>query len=91
MAKQQNKQNVQGVQQQSYTSETTNTAQSVIEEQISDTVAEGTIDVKARKSIARKSVKEGDLHLLFFHGKVSIFKTIIKFLGFYMWISYNER
>lgn len=61
MAKQQNKQNVQGVQQQSYTSETTNTAQSVIEEQISDTVAEGTIDVKARKSIARKSVKRGRL------------------------------
>lgn len=54
MAKQQNKQNVQGVQQQSYTSETTNTAQSVIEEQISDTVAEGTIDVKLGKASQEK-------------------------------------
>ncbi|MCW1939147.1 DUF4025 domain-containing protein [Bacillus anthracis] len=53
MAKQQNKQNVQGVQQQSY--ETTNTAQSVIEEQISDTVAEGTIDVKLGKASQEKA------------------------------------
>ncbi|PGB49463.1 YozQ family protein [Bacillus anthracis] len=55
MAKKQNKQNVQGVQQQSYTSETTNTAQSVIEEQISDTVAEGTIDVKLGKASQEKA------------------------------------
>ena len=68
MAKQQNKQNVQGVQQQSYTSETTNTAQSVIEEQISDTVAEGTIDVKLGKASQEKR-KRGDLHLSFFMEK----------------------
>ncbi|MDR4170511.1 DUF4025 domain-containing protein [Bacillus nitratireducens] len=55
MAKQQNKQNVQGAQQQSYISETTNTAQSVIEEQISDTVAEGTIDVKLGKELQEKA------------------------------------
>ena len=73
MAKQQNKQNVQGVQQQSYTSETTNTAQSVIEEQISDTVAEGTIDVKLGKASQEKR-KRGRLASPLFHGKVSILK-----------------
>ena len=81
MSKQQNKQNVQGAQQQAYTSETNATSQSVIEEQISDTVAEGTIDVKLGKQSQEKHKKRGDLHLLFC-GKVSIFKTIIKFLGF---------
>lgn len=74
MAKQQNKQNVQGVQQQSYTSETTNTAQSVIEEQISDTVAEGTIDVKLGKASQEKRKKRGDLHLLFFMEKCRFLK-----------------
>jgi hypothetical protein len=38
LPKQQNKQNVQGAQQQAYTSETNAASQSVIEEQISDTV-----------------------------------------------------
>ena len=90
MSKQQNKQNVQGAQQQAYTSETNATSQSVIEEQISDTVAEGTID-EAWKTIARKSIRRGETCISSFCGKVSIFKTIIKFLGFYMWISYNER
>ena len=89
MAKQQNKQNVQGAQQQAYTSETNAASQSVIEEQISDTVAEGTIDVKLGKN-RRKSVRRGRVASPLFHGKVSNFKTIIKFLGFYMWISYNE-
>lgn len=60
MAKQQNKQNVQGAQQQAYTSETNAASQSVIEEQISDTVAEGTIDVKLGKRIAGKSVRKGE-------------------------------
>ncbi|MEK5112074.1 YozQ family protein [Bacillus sp. FSL R5-0677] len=55
MAKQQNKQNVQGAQQQVYTSETNATSQSVIEEQISDTVAEGTIDVKLGKESQKKA------------------------------------
>ena len=59
MAKQQNKQNVQGAQQQAYTSETNAASQSVIEEQISDTVAEGTIDVKLEKN-RRKSVRRGE-------------------------------
>ena len=90
MAKQQNQQNVQGAQQQAYTSETNATSQSVIEEQISDTVAEGTIDVKLGKESQEKR-KRGETCISSFHGKVSIFKTIIKFLGFYMWISYNER
>ncbi|KAA0766912.1 YozQ family protein [Bacillus sp. SH5-2] len=54
MAKQQNKQNVQGAQQ-AYTSETNATSQSVIEEQISDTVAEGTIDVKLGKESQEKA------------------------------------
>ena len=67
MAKQQNKQNVQGAQQQAYTSETNAASQSVIEEQISDTVAEGTIDVKLEKN-RRKSVRR-ELHLLFFMEK----------------------
>ena len=74
MAKQQNKQNVQGAQQQAYTSETNAESQSVIEEQISDTVAEGTIDVKLGKESQEKRKKRGELHLLFFHGKVSILK-----------------
>ena len=81
MAKQQNQQNVQGAQQQAYTSETNATSQSVIEEQISDTVAEGTIDVKLGKESQEKR-KRGRLASPLFHGKVSIFKTIIKFLGF---------
>ncbi|MGD6890321.1 DUF4025 domain-containing protein [Bacillus mobilis] len=58
MAKQQNKQNVQdaqGAQQQAYTSETNATSQSVIEEQISDTVAEGTIDVKLGRESQEKA------------------------------------
>ncbi|TKH22604.1 DUF4025 domain-containing protein [Bacillus wiedmannii] len=55
MAKQQNRQNVQGAQQQAYTSETNATSQSVIEEQISDTVAEGTIDVKLGKQSQEKA------------------------------------
>ncbi|MDH4421190.1 DUF4025 domain-containing protein [Bacillus sp. AFS054943] len=58
MAKQQNKQNVQGIEQQAYTSETNATSQSsqsVIEEQISDTVAEGTIDVKLGKESQEKA------------------------------------
>ncbi|PEM26292.1 DUF4025 domain-containing protein [Bacillus wiedmannii] len=58
MAKQQNKQNVQdlqGAQQQAYTSETNATSQSVIEEQISDTVAEGTIDVKLGQESQEKA------------------------------------
>ncbi|PEJ52041.1 DUF4025 domain-containing protein [Bacillus wiedmannii] len=58
MTKQQNKQNVQGAQgaqQQAYTSETNATSQSVIEEQISDTVAEGTIDVKLGKQSQEKA------------------------------------
>ncbi len=92
MVKQQNKQNVQDAQQQAYTSDTNATSQSVIEEQISDTVAEGTIDVKLGKQSQEKSVKRGETCISsFFMEKVSIFKTIIKFLGFYMWISYNER
>ena len=57
MSKQQNKQNVQGAQQQAYTSETNATSQSVIEEQISDTVAEGTIDVKLGKQSQEKHKK----------------------------------
>ena len=57
MAKQQNKQNVQGAQQQAYTSETNAESQSVIEEQISDTVAEGTIDVKLGKESQEKRKK----------------------------------
>ncbi len=57
MAKQQNKQNVQGAQQQAYTSETNAASQSVIEEQISDTVAEGTIDVKLGKNRRKKRKK----------------------------------
>ena len=57
MSKQQNKQNVQGAQQQAYTSETNATSQSVIEEQISDTVAEGTIDVKLGKQSQEKKKK----------------------------------
>ena len=65
MAKQQNKQNVQGAQQQAYTSETNAASQSVIEEQISDTVAEGTIDVKLGKNRRKKRKKRGELHLLF--------------------------
>ncbi|WP_212935462.1 YozQ family protein [Bacillus hominis] len=57
MAKQQNKQNVQNVQvaEQAYTSEASNTANSVIEEQISDTVAEGTIDAKLGKESQEKA------------------------------------
>ncbi|KXY59982.1 hypothetical protein AT261_16445 [Bacillus cereus] len=64
MAKQQNKQNKQNVQnvqnvqvaqQQAYTSETNAASQSVIEEQISDTVAEGTIDVKLGKESQEKA------------------------------------
>ncbi|HDR7783649.1 MULTISPECIES: DUF4025 domain-containing protein [Bacillus] len=58
MAKQQNKQNVQdvqGAQQQAYTSETNATSQSVIEEQISDTVAEGTIDAKLGQESQEKA------------------------------------
>ncbi|PEJ01081.1 DUF4025 domain-containing protein [Bacillus wiedmannii] len=58
MAKQQNKQNVQdlqGAQQQAYTSETNATSQSVIEEQISDTVTEGTIDVKLGQESQEKA------------------------------------
>ncbi|PGU03502.1 MULTISPECIES: YozQ family protein [Bacillus] len=61
MAKQQNKQNVQGIEQQAYTSETnaasqsSQSSQSVIEEQISDTVAEGTIDVKLGKESQEKA------------------------------------
>lgn len=55
MAKQQNKQNVQGAQQQAYTFETNAASQSVIEEQISDTVAEGTIDVKLGKESQEKA------------------------------------
>ncbi|PQZ59666.1 MULTISPECIES: YozQ family protein [Bacillus] len=54
MAEQQNKQNVQ-VAEQAYTSETSNTANSVIEEQISDTVAEGTIDAKLGKESQEKA------------------------------------
>ena len=54
MVKQQNKQNVQDAQQQAYTSDTNATSQSVIEEQISDTVAEGTIDVKLGKQSQEK-------------------------------------
>ncbi|QWU44280.1 YozQ family protein [Bacillus sp. NP247] len=54
MVKQQNKQKVQ-VADQAYTSETNNTANSVIEEQISDTVAEGTIDVKLGKESQEKA------------------------------------
>ena len=69
MAKQQNKQNVQGAQQQAYTSETNVASQSVIEEQISDTVAEGTIDVKLGKESQEKRKKRGELHLLFFMEK----------------------
>lgn len=55
MAKQQNKQNVQVAQQQAYTSETNVASQSVIEEQISDTVAEGTIDVKLGEESQEKA------------------------------------
>ncbi|PRT12903.1 DUF4025 domain-containing protein [Bacillus thuringiensis] len=55
MAKQKNKQNVQVAQQQAYTSETNAASQSVIEEQISDTVAEGTIDVKLGKESQEKA------------------------------------
>ncbi|HDR7354429.1 DUF4025 domain-containing protein [Bacillus wiedmannii] len=58
MAKQQNKQNVQdlqGAQQQADTSETNATSQSVIEEQISDTVAEGTIDAKLGQESQEKA------------------------------------
>ncbi|HDR7911631.1 TPA: DUF4025 domain-containing protein [Bacillus wiedmannii] len=58
MAKQQHKQNVQdlqGAQQQAYTSETNATSQSVIEEQISDTVAEGTIDAKLGQESQEKA------------------------------------
>ncbi|TKH17631.1 DUF4025 domain-containing protein [Bacillus wiedmannii] len=58
MAKQQTKQNVQdvqGAQQQAYTSETNATSQSVIEEQISDTVAEGTIDAKLGQESQEKA------------------------------------
>ncbi|GLV64080.1 DUF4025 domain-containing protein [Bacillus mycoides] len=58
MVKQQNKQNVQATDQvidQAYTSETNNTANSVIEEQISDTVAEGTIDAKLGKESQEKA------------------------------------
>lgn len=55
MVKQQNKQNVQDAQQQAYTSDTNATSQSVIEEQISDTVAEGTIDVKLGKQSQEKA------------------------------------
>ncbi|MEK4741537.1 MULTISPECIES: YozQ family protein [unclassified Bacillus (in: firmicutes)] len=54
MVKQQNKQNVQAADQ-AYTSETNNTANSVIEEQISDTVAEGTIDAKLEKESQEKA------------------------------------
>ena len=73
MAKQQNKQNVQGAQQQAYTSETNAESQSVIEEQISDTVAEGTIDVKLGKESQEKR-KKGRVASPLFHGKVSILK-----------------
>ncbi|KFM99316.1 DUF4025 domain-containing protein [Bacillus clarus] len=45
MAKQQNKQNVKATNQ-NYTSETNNAVHSVVQEQISDIFAEGTIDVK---------------------------------------------
>ncbi|MCH4567156.1 DUF4025 domain-containing protein [Bacillus sp. ES1-5] len=57
MAKQhkQNVQDVQGAQQQAYTSETNATSQSVIEEQISDTVAEGTIDAKLGQESQEKA------------------------------------
>ncbi|MGE1129372.1 DUF4025 domain-containing protein [Bacillus wiedmannii] len=58
MVKQQTKQNVQdvqGAQQQAYTSETNATSQSVIEEQISDTVAEGTIDAKLGQESQEKA------------------------------------
>ena len=58
MVKQQNKQNVQDAQQQAYTSDTNATSQSVIEEQISDTVAEGTIDVKLGKQSQEKRKRE---------------------------------
>ncbi|MGE7882409.1 YozQ family protein [Bacillus sp. NPDC094077] len=54
MAKQQKKQNVQAVEQ-AYTSETNETANSVIEEQISDTVAEGTIDAKLGQESQEKA------------------------------------
>ncbi|PFJ18853.1 DUF4025 domain-containing protein [Bacillus cereus] len=54
MAKQQNKQNVQEAKQQVYTSEANQKANSVIEEQISDTVVEGTIDVKLGKESQEK-------------------------------------
>ncbi|WP_242214010.1 YozQ family protein [Bacillus cereus group sp. BfR-BA-01383] len=54
MVKQQNKQNVQATDQ-AYTSETNQTANSVIEEQISDTVAEGTIDAKLGKESQEKA------------------------------------
>ncbi|MGE6615674.1 DUF4025 domain-containing protein [Bacillus mycoides] len=55
MVKQQNKQNVLQAADQAYTSETNNTANSVIEEQISDTVAEGTIDAKLGKESQEKA------------------------------------
>ncbi|PEY35127.1 DUF4025 domain-containing protein [Bacillus cereus] len=48
MTKQQNKQNLQ-VTNQSYTSQTNEEVNSVIQEQISDTVVEGTIDAKLGK------------------------------------------
>ena len=89
MSKQQNKQNVQGAQQQAYTSETNATSQSVIEEQISDTVAEGTIDVKLGKQSQEKH-KKRDLHLLFLWKSVD-FQNYNQIPWFYMWISYNER
>lgn len=54
MAKQQKKQNVQAVEQ-AYTSETDQTANSVIEEQISDTVVEGTIDAKLEQESQGKA------------------------------------
>ena len=69
MAKQQNKQNVQGAQQQAYTSETDAASQSVIEEQISDTVAEGTIDVKLGKESQEKRKKRESCISSFFMEK----------------------
>jgi hypothetical protein len=55
MVKQQNKEIIQATDQQAYTSETNQKANSVIEEQISDTVAEGTIDVKLGKESQEKA------------------------------------
>ena len=89
MAKQQNKQNVQGAQQQAYTSETNVASQSVIEEQISDTVAEGTIDVKLGKESQEKR-KKRESCISSFSWKSVDFQNYNQIPWFYMWISYNE-